>query len=279
MKNLLKRTLFGAIYLGFVIAGALLNPFVFLAVSLFALVAMMIEYHRMTVGSEFALTRYLSILSGVVFFLMTFLTIAFDASPKFLALTLLPLFAMFCSTLAVHDRTNFSAITGAYASLVYIALPFAVFNLTEYCCEGLHHGMLLLGFFAIVIMSDIGAYLLGMALGQKYGPKLCPTISPKKSWIGVGGGVLFGIGTAIALKFIPGFLPSGISVWHCVGLGAVVVASGILGDLMESVWKRNAGLKDSGKLIPGHGGMMDRLDSALIAIPMGTIYMICFNLI
>jgi len=278
MNNLLKRTLFGAIYLGFVIAGALLNPFVFLGVSLFALVSMMVEFHRMTVGNDFAITRYLSILTSVVFFLMVFLMIAFKASPKYLALTLLPLFAMFVSTLGAYGSENFSKITGAYASIIYIALPFAVFNITEYCCDGLRNGMLLLGFFAIVILSDVGAYIIGTPFG-KFGPKLAPTISPKKSWIGVIGGVIFGIGSAIALKFIPGFLPEGISLAHCFGLGAVVVISGIIGDLMESVWKRNAGVKDSGKLIPGHGGMMDRLDSALIAIPMGTIYLICFNII
>lgn len=278
MSNLLKRTLFGAIYLGFVIAGALVSPLAFLAVSLFALSAMMIEFHRMTVGADFALTRYLSVLTGVVLFLLTFLIIAFDASPKYLALVLLPLFALLVSTLPALGHERFSSILGAYGSLVYIALPFAIFNITEFCCEGLHNGMLLLGFFAIVIMSDIGAYLIGCAFG-KYGPKLCPMISPKKSWIGVGGAVLFGIGTAVALKYIPGFLPEAFPLAHCFGLGAVIVVSGILGDLMESVWKRNAGVKDSGKLIPGHGGMMDRLDSALIAVPMGTIYLICFNLI
>lgn len=278
MSNLVKRTLFGAIYLGVVIAGALLHPLAFVGVSLFALCAMMVEFHRMTVGTDFALTRNLSILTAAVLFLITFLIIAFDASSKFLALALLPLFAMFASTLPALGHDNFDRITGAYASLVYIALPFCVFNITEFCCDGLRNGMLLLAFFAIVIMSDIGAYILGCLFG-KNGPKLYPKISPKKSWMGVFGGFLFGMGTAVALKYIPGFMPAELSLIHCLGLGFVLVLSGIIGDLAESVWKRNAGVKDSGNLIPGHGGMLDRLDSALIAVPMGTIYMIVTDLI
>ena len=116
-----------------------------------------------------------------------------------------------------------------------------------------------------------------MLLGQKIWPaKLCPSISPKKSWAGFIGGLLTSV-LAGAILYWTGLFT--FPIWHCLIMAAIMSVAGVFGDLFESLWKRAAGIKDSGNLIPGHGGLMDRFDSALFAIPAGYIYLLLFELV
>ncbi len=141
---------------------------------------------------------------------------------------------------------------------------------------GEYSGLLLLAFFIIIWCSDVGAYVFGMALGQKYGKKLCPEISPKKSWIGAIGGFVMALVGAIVLQ-LTGILT--FPIYHSLILAAVMNVAGVFGDLFESQWKRFYEVKDSGNIIPGHGGMLDRFDSTLLALPAGVLYLVLFNLI
>ena len=150
-------------------------------------------------------------------------------------------------------------------------LNFAVFN-----SDGEFNGRLLLCFFAIIWGSDVGAYLFGMGLGQKYGKKLFPSISPKKSWIGFWGGLVTAVGVAVALHYAGLFC---FDLVHCIFMGVLLCVAGVYGDLIESQWKRHYNVKDSGNIIPGHGGLLDRFDSALIAIPIGIIYLVVMNVL
>jgi phosphatidate cytidylyltransferase len=129
--------------------------------------------------------------------------------------------------------------------------------------DGIAGRMNVLFLLLVVWASDIGAYLVGRALG---GPKLAPTISPGKTWSGAAGGLLAAaaVGLAIALS------ASGLPGWTTLVAGALgVVSQG--GDLLESAIKRRFGVKDSGRLIPGHGGLLDRLDGVLAAAPMAAL--------
>jgi phosphatidate cytidylyltransferase len=119
---------------------------------------------------------------------------------------------------------------------------------------------------AIVMVSDTAAYLVGNAIGTR---KLAPSISPGKSVEGAVGGLVGGVAGALAV-WAAG-LP-GVPAWHAGLLGFVVAILGILGDLLESLLKRWAGVKDSGRLFPGHGGMLDRLDSLLFGAPVVYYY-------
>ena len=135
----------------------------------------------------------------------------------------------------------------------------------------------MVAFFCIIWASDVGAYCFGMLLGQKIWPaKLCPTISPKKSWAGYIGGLLMAVLAGAILKWT-GLVS--FPMLHCLIMAALMHVMGVFGDLFESMWKRAAGIKDSGNIIPGHGGLMDRFDSALFAIPTGYIYLLVFNLV
>jgi phosphatidate cytidylyltransferase len=150
-------------------------------------------------------------------------------------------------------------------------LNFAVFN-----SEGEFSGMMLLCFFAIIWGTDVGAYLFGITLGQKYGKKLFPSISPKKSWIGFWGGLFTSALVAVALHYLGLFH---FDILHCIIMAVLLCITGVYGDLIESQWKRHYEVKDSGNLIPGHGGLLDRFDSALIAIPIGIIYLVMINVL
>ena len=115
-----------------------------------------------------------------------------------------------------------------------------------------------------------------MALGQRFGGRLFPEVSPKKSWIGFWGGFAMAIAAGVVLHYT-GLLA--YPVWHCAVLAALMNIFGVYGDLIESQWKRYYAVKDSGSIMPGHGGFLDRMDSALLAIPVGIMYLLVVNVL
>ena len=135
--------------------------------------------------------------------------------------------------------------------------------------------------FILIWAGDSGAYIFGMWLGQKYGPRLAPSISPKKSWIGVFGGAAMTLLVAFGLSITPWLEVQGVHLpwYHALGLGLVTFVADVIGDLIESQWKRYFQVKDSGTGMPGHGGFLDRFDSSLVAIPMAIVYLVIFQFI
>jgi len=275
MKELVTRTVAGIAYL-IVMVGCLLScQYAYLALMLFVLVMMMIEFNRMNMGKLYPVAQVLSVISGVTIFTLVFCHVAFGMPGRFMLLSLIPVMATSVSLLFLKDRSELTKALSLLAGIVYLAIPVASYNFLMFN-NGEYSGVVMLCLFIIVWMSDVGAYCFGCGLGQKYGPRLCPTISPKKSWVGAVGGAAVAIATGALLSWL-GYLPYGI--WHSMGLALVIDVTGIFGDLIESIWKRNAGIKDSGKIIPGHGGMLDRFDSAVIAIPAAIAYLVIFGLL
>ena len=160
---------------------------------------------------------------------------------------------------------------------LYIALPFSLLNTLAFhsTSQGLvaYDAVLPLSVFVFLWMNDTGAYLCGSLLGKH---KLFPRISPGKSWEGsIGGGIL-----VIAVAVLVWYLTDqyqlnqlGLTAIEWAGLGLTVVIFGTWGDLVESLFKRTLGIKDSGNILPGHGGMLDRFDSSLLAIPAAVVYL------
>ena len=161
----------------------------------------------------------------------------------------------------------------AYSMLsqLYIGLPFALLNVLafhtdpEYSSVS-YNPILPLSIFIFLWLSDTGAYCVGSLIGKH---RLFERISPKKSWEGsIGGGVV-----AIGASFVLAHYFTIMSMWEWTGLALVVVVFGTWGDLTESLLKRQLHVKDSGTILPGHGGMLDRFDSALMAIPAAVFYL------
>lgn len=276
MNNFVKRTLSGIGFVAIMLAALLTNKFVFGFVMLLSLVVMMKEFLRMTCGSEYRFSQILSIFAGVILFLLTFLFRGFHVPGRFVILAIIPLFVVMINSLYVKDKRSFHKFANIYTAILYIAVPWSVFNFAAFDVNAQFNGYLLLSFFAIVWGSDVGAYLFGITLGQKYGKKLFPSISPKKSWIGFWGGLFMAMVVGYLLYRF-GILQ--LPVTHCIILSALINVAGVYGDLIESQWKRHYEVKDSGNLIPGHGGLLDRFDSALIAIPIGVLYLVMANLL
>ena len=197
MNNFVKRTISGAGFLVIMLAALLINKFVFGAVMLLSLIVMMSEFLKMTCGKDYWFSQILSILAGATLFTLTFLFKGFHFPGRLVILSFLPVFVLMINSLYVKDKSRFDKFSNLYAAILYIAVPWSLLNFAVFNAEGEFNGMLLLCFFAIIWGSDVGAYLFGITLGQKYGKKLFPSISPKKSWIGFWGGLGTAVGVAV----------------------------------------------------------------------------------
>ena len=269
-ETLVKRIVSGAVFL-VVVIGCLLHPVSLLALTAFLAVTLSLEFYRMTVSRRY---RKEEILVMAALVATPFL---FYALPEpWLWLGLLPVVA--AAVCQLFDGAEEHAfVTEPYFPLVYI-LPMLLSLLRLSVIQEAFSWRLTLGLFVIIWCCDVGAYCAGMLFGQRpTSRKLFPALSPKKSWAGVVGGT--------ALAFVAGWV-----VWKCWGgpvlplvhwMALALIASvfGVLGDLFESLIKRHAGVKDAGRLIPGHGGLLDRFDDALFVFPVAAVYLITLQLI
>lgn len=174
--------------------------------------------------------------------------------------------------------------TWAYTmmSQMYIALPFSMLGVLAF--RGSHEGVVYswvapLSVFVFLWINDTGAYLCGSLLGKH---KLFPRISPGKSWEGSIGGFVFVSAIAVLIWHLAesyGYNDLSLNAYEWVGLGLVVAVFGTWGDLVESLFKRTIGIKDSGNILPGHGGMLDRFDSSLMAMPAAVVYLYTLTLL
>ena len=274
MNNTVTRTLSGVCFLAIVIGGLLLSKYLFAALLLFMMASMLHEFYRMTMGDRFPRTRLLAILLGCATFLMLFSVMAFGVDIRLESVTAIFDLVMMSSTLFVKDKADFKLFAFLYTGLMYIAVPLILSNFVVFDKAGNFDGRPMLAFFIIIWASDVGAYCVGMLFG-KYSKKLFPSVSPKKTWAGFWGGLAFAVLAGLVLDW------TGLwtyPMFHAVILSVVMHVAGVFGDLFESQWKRVCDIKDSGSIIPGHGGMLDRFDSALFAIPAGVLYLVLIGL-
>ena len=190
-------------------------------------------------------------------------SVALSLSPYIIYVCLL-----FISGLYSRSQSPFADNAKVLAGHMYIAVPFALLTVlpcTEAPEEGfVYNPLVVLGVIFTVWANDIGAYLIGRWLGRH---RLFERISPKKSWEGFFGGVC----SAIAVGILMGYWQdASLLLW--AGAGLVIAVSSVFGDLVESMLKRSVGLKDSGSIIPGHGGFLDRFDALLMAVPFVFVY-------
>ena len=178
------------------------------------------------------------------------------------------------------EAQPFSNIVHTLLPLFWIAVPFTMAGVSNAILE---HKEPVLALFILLWSSDTFAYCGGSLFGKH---KMFERISPKKTWEGFAIGGLFTCGAAVGLSFIPYFQDAllnqasatmNVLVW--VGFGLLVFVMGTLGDLIESMFKRSYGVKDSGNIMPGHGGMLDRFDSFLFAMPFCFLYWVLLTII
>ena len=149
-----------------------------------------------------------------------------------------------------------------WAGVTYVAVPLGLLPMLAFSADGRFSGWPVLGLVLLIWAADTGAYAAGRLWGRR---KLFPRHSPGKTWEGWAGGTLLTLATGLALaRWVPG---APLSMVQWLGAAALVAVFGVWGDLAESMLKRSLGVKDSGRLLPGHGGVLDRFDSLLLATP------------
>lgn len=273
MNNTVIRTISGIGFVALIVASLLIDKFIFAGLIIVIETLMMLEFYSMTMGRKFMLAQVLAIVAGVVLFILFFLICAYGLPLKYISLIVLPASIVMIDSLYVKDKEEFWKFSFIYTGILYISIPLALSNYIVFN-HSYFNGLMLLCFFIIIWSSDVGAYVFGVSFG-KNGKKLFPSISPKKSWAGFWGGLLCSVLTAVVLGYM-GIID--IPLIHCIFMAVIMDIAGVYGDLFESQWKRSFDIKDSGSIIPGHGGLLDRFDSSLMAIPAGVLYLVVFNL-
>jgi len=262
---MLKRGIFGALYVAIIVAGIMCGPFSFLVLllllSTFAvnefLVMVSPPAENMTEATIGMLQRSLDCIGAAVLIVTVWTDMLFIPGViTYITYIILRLTVQ----LWVHDQDAVRSLSASFMSQIYVALPIALMNIVYHITPG----MLLL-LFILVWINDTFAYMVGCNFGKH---RLWERISPKKSWEGFWGGLVATVAAAClcgGLLWRDFFGGYGVITFGVIGL--IVSLTGTLGDLVESLLKRTVGVKDSGSLIPGHGGILDRIDSILLVIP------------
>lgn len=211
--------------------------------------------------------------SSIAFVALTVEPILEISNEPFIVILLLGTFGTPLIELYSKKDEPFSNITHTMFPILYVALPFGLLilanNLFPNYQKG-YHAELILGFYFALWSNDTGAYLFGKAFGKH---KLFERVSPNKTWQGsIGGAIL-----AISVSIITGYFFDSLPIWQWVGIGLIISIFGSMGDLVESLFKRSMMVKDSGKIMPGHGGVLDRFDGLLIASPFVFAFLLLVN--
>lgn len=282
-NNFIQRAITGIIFVGVLIGCILGGPISFSL--LFALItALTIHEFGVIISKQpdVEINKPICMLAGVfLFFGFAYLGVM-PGQTEILIPYLFLIIYLLVSELYLKKKNPLNNWAYAMMSQIYIALSFAMLNVLAYHSIGnegelsnyqvQYNPILPLSIFIFTWINDTGAYCTGMLFGKH---RLFERISPKKSLEGsIGGGVFSIIGAIVMAYFFP-FMP--ISIW--IGLALTVVIFGTLGDLTESLLKRTIGIKDSGNILPGHGGMLDRFDSTLMAVPAAVVYLYVISFI
>lgn len=272
LPNIVVRILSGIIFISALIGGMLVNQYTFAVVFSLITALLLYEFYGLIEKSaKIPVVRTWNILGGFALVLGTFYYSALGSSIFAFVPYILYLLVLFISELYLKRQNPIHSLAYSILGQVYIAVPFALTNYLAFAYEpGSYRYVYILALFVFIWINDSFAYLTGMAFGKH---RLFERISPKKSWEGFIGGAAF----SIASSFIFAHFYPNLSTMAWVGFSAITVAFGTWGDLFESLIKRTLGVKDSGNMIPGHGGILDRFDSTIFAIPAIFVYLIMLD--
>jgi len=268
MKAVLKRALTGTVVVAVILSALCLHPLLYAALFELLVAVALWETYKL-LGHRRLLA--LNILGGLSLFAGTLMLRYVGGDEEIWCLPyILYLLAVFIWGLSVNNAAlAVQSWALSFLPQCYVALPLALLNFMVFPAPGVFDARYGVALFAFIWMNDTAAYLCGSAVGKH---RMAKRLSPRKTWEGFGGGLL----AAMAASQLFALYDNTISGLHWLNLSVVTVVFAVLGDLTESLLKRTAGVKDSGRLLPGHGGLLDRMDSALLAIPAFFIYLRLF---
>lgn len=270
MNELLKRSLTGLAYVMIVVASTIFHPYLFAVAFAGFLGIALWEFYTLSEKIGARPQKVIGLLSGLVLFLVFFLSANKLLESEMLwVLVLIPpiiLLAVFLDSTENSFRNSAATVLGVF----YIALPLSMLHYILIPGGKDFYPGILLGIFLIIWMYDSMAYVTGSSFGKH---KICTKISPGKSWEGLIGGAVF----AVLMGILNAVLFNLLDITNWITIALLIIIFGTSGDFFESKLKREAGVKDSGFVMPGHGGMLDRFDSLLFAAPVIFVWLHLFG--
>jgi phosphatidate cytidylyltransferase len=280
LNDFYKRTLTGAGIVIFILGGYWLHPVSFFLTGLILLTGCLYEYYMMIRRIGISPQVISGMITGVSLYVIATL-VASETIPGKFFLLLIP-FSAFIMIAELYRRQDKPAdnIAHTFFPVIYAGVPFSMIPFSAFSHNGLNTILpvgktvfspgIIIGFFLLIWANDTGAYLSGRAFGKH---KLMERISPKKTWEGFFGGMIIAAVIAWLLSDLLGVVDS--MKWTIIAI--IVSITGTFGDLVESMLKRSTGVKDSGKILPGHGGFLDRFDSTIISFPLVYLFLTLFG--
>jgi len=280
LNNFFRRTITGAWIVIFVMGGFWIHPITFFLTGLIMLIGTQYEYYLMIRNTGVRPQMVPGIITGITAYVISTL-IASGVIPDNSFLILIPmLLIIMVLELYRKQEKPFDSLAHTFFSLLYTAIPFSMFPFSAFSRAGMdsllpHENIIfspgiIIGFFILTWANDTGAYLSGVTFGRH---RLMERISPKKSWEGLFGGTIL---AAVVAWLLSGWLGV-VNNFHWLAISLIISVAGTYGDLVESMLKRSMGVKDSGTIMPGHGGFLDRFDSAIISFPLVYLFISLFG--
>lgn len=266
IKSVATRAVTGAVYVAIVVGSVLWNKYSFATVFIAFSALASAEFYHLTKDLTHTPrgTRFVDILGSIQLFLTLYIYADKDFNMSGIITVPYIVYFLVRFIMQLYDKVERPLEGWAYSFLgqIYVALPFALCNILYFRFSPL----ILLSLFVFIWINDTGAYLVGCTIGKH---RLFERISPKKSWEGFWGGLIL----AATAAYIASLYFNDLNTWQWIGLALTCSIFGTWGDLCESLIKRSLNVKDSGNMLPGHGGWLDRLDSVLLAAPAAILYL------
>jgi len=257
---------FVLVMLASILCGPVIFTFFYITLSLICL----IEFFGLVKTTEIKQQSAISYIIALFLFIGISAKHFFAFENKWLLLVILPIISVFIAELYKKSAQPFSNIAYTFLGLIYTQAPFLFFFSIAFI-SGNYNPHLALGFFLLLWANDSGAYLFGVKLGKN---RLFERHSPKKSWEGFFGGIF----TSLIIGLILAYYFKDYALQHWLAMAIIISCFGTFGDLVESMFKRSINVKDSGKILPGHGGVLDRFDGLLLSAPIVFLYLYLINI-
>jgi len=260
MNNLTQRILVAIFGIVILISAVIYSQWTYFIVMALITLISILEFYKLTGLDGMLPLKFWGAFSAILLVSISFLSEAKILHPKYYYIILPVATSIFFIKLyKKKDAKPFTNIAYTFLGILYIGVPFSLLNIIAFHFGGYSY-QIILGMLLLIWASDTGAYFAGSKFGKT---KLFFRVSPKKSWEGFIGGAILALGVAFALSQFFHILP----VWKWLVIGGITIIAGTYGDLVESLFKRSIEIKDSGKILPGHGGFLDRFDGLLLSIP------------
>ena len=266
-SNLVQRAITSLVGAALILAALIYSDWTYFLIFGTILGMSQMEFYKLSGLDGMLPLKSFGTILGLLIFTLTFMVEKEHLPHEYLYL-IFPLVSLtfFIKLYKKTDKKPFTGVAYTYLGIFYVAVPISLLNLAVFSVDGVYHYEILVGCLLILWASDSGAYFAGTRFGKT---KLFERVSPKKSWEGFLGGAF----SALIVAFVLSQFFVVLEDWKWLVIAGIIIIAGTYGDLIESLFKRSIEIKDSGSVLPGHGGFMDRFDGLLLSAPFITAFL------